>query len=181
MARIQLAVTGRSLFMVCGCLCVIGMAVTTLAADRGRRKPAKPWIVPSRAIKLRNPIEADTQSLTLGTKLYARECRSCHGAKGIGDGKGGTDLETPPTDLTNAAFWDQSDGALFWKIAEGRDDMPGHKEFMSEQEMWHVVNYMRTLAPRPAASLPQFEAPQAFRAAASAVLRSYYAVHAALV
>src|SRR5688572_20027017 len=97
----------------------------------------KPWIVPARAGQKKNPVAADERSLGLGQQLYVRECRSCHGATGRGDGKAGIDLEPRPTDLTEPALWDQSDGAMFWKITEGRGDMPGHKELLTDAERWH--------------------------------------------
>ena len=47
----------------------------------------KPWIVPPRAAQKKNPVAADEKALGLGQQLYVRECRSCHGATGRGDGK----------------------------------------------------------------------------------------------
>ena len=38
----------------------------------------------------------------------------------------------------------QSDGELYWKIAEGKKPMPAGKKLMESTEMWDVVTYMRT-------------------------------------
>jgi mono/diheme cytochrome c family protein len=42
----------------------------------------------------------------------------------------------------------QSDGALFYKITEGRGPMPSFKTTLTEQQRWDVVNHIRTLAPK---------------------------------
>ena len=73
--------------------------------------------------------------------------------QGRGRGRGGAQLYTPAAGardlksqvpaLTNPEIWRQSDGALFWKISTGRADMPGFEDMLSEEQRWHVVNYLR--------------------------------------
>jgi mono/diheme cytochrome c family protein len=159
----------------------LAFQVAWSAVGSDRAGPGKPWIAPSHAAQRKNPIATNKESLAIGRELYVRECRSCHGAKGLGDGKGGRDLDPRPTDLTNPMLWDQSDGAMFWKITEGRGDMPEHKELLNDEERWHVLNYMRTLAPRPPATDPQFDAPESYRVALSSIVNRYQDVHRRLV
>ena len=145
--------------------------------------PAEPWIVPARAAKKQNPQRADANSIVVGKRLYERECVACHGVKGLGDGPKAADLERKPGNLASPSMWDQSDGALFFKISEGKAPMPTTKALLSDDERWHVTNYLRTLAPKPAAAEPtppQFEVPADFRQAVSAVYRAYQPVRAAL-
>ena len=113
-----------------------------------KEKSSREWKVPDRAAAQANPVPADDQSLQAGKKLYARECLDCHGGSGRGDGPGARDLEAPMPDLTRPKMWQQSDGAIFYKITEGREPMPSSQE-LSDQQRWHLVNYVRTLAPRP--------------------------------
>jgi glucose/arabinose dehydrogenase len=40
----------------------------------------------------------------------------------------------------------QSDGALFWKVTNGRVNMPPFKEILSEQQRWHVISYIRKIS-----------------------------------
>jgi len=48
--------------------------------------------------------------------------------------------------MSKADFQAQSDGALYYKIAEGRDDMPSFKKKIPDAEdIWNLVNYVRTL------------------------------------
>jgi len=106
----------------------------------------KPWPVPDKDAKMKNPVAADAASLAEGKGLYNQHCKSCHGTKGKGDGSKAAQLETDPGDFTTAAFQAQSDGVLFYKTTEGRDDMPSFKKKLPDaDERWSIVNYMRTL------------------------------------
>ncbi len=107
---------------------------------------AKPWPVPESAKVLKNPIKGDSESVTIGKNLFAKHCRSCHGKTGEGDGSKAAELETFPGDFTVAAFQNQTDGEIFYKTSEGRDDMPSFKKKISQTEdIWALVNYLRTL------------------------------------
>jgi mono/diheme cytochrome c family protein len=104
-----------------------------------------PWIVPDKYIKMPNPVKADAESLNTGKEVWAKHCQSCHGKTGKGDGSKAAQLKTSPADFTKPEFQKQTDGALFYKTEEGRDDMPSFKKKISDQdEVWAVVNYMRT-------------------------------------
>ena len=72
-------------------------------------------------------------------------CFVCHGPKGKGDGMAGAGLTPKPTDLTSEAVQSQSDGAIFWKIAEGRSPMASYKSSIPEKKRWEIINYIRTL------------------------------------
>ena len=58
------------------------------------------------------------------------------------------DLDAAMPDLSDPKMWKQSDGSMFYKITEGREPMPP-AENLDEEQRWHLVNYVRTLAPRP--------------------------------
>jgi mono/diheme cytochrome c family protein len=107
------------------------------------------WMAPARAAAKKNPVPANETSITLGKKIYERQCLACHGAQGKGDGPVAAHLEKRPGNLSNPKLWEQSDGELFWKVNEGHRPMPTFKRIMSDEERWPVINYIRTLAPRP--------------------------------
>jgi mono/diheme cytochrome c family protein len=105
---------------------------------------AKPWAVPDAAKNKANPVKADAASLATGKALYNQHCKSCHGAKGKGDGTKAATLDTECGDFTKD-LKGQTDGALYYKTAEGRKDMPSFKKKIADaDDMWAVVNYMRT-------------------------------------
>jgi mono/diheme cytochrome c family protein len=105
-----------------------------------------PWIVPDKYKKMKNPVAADKESIATGKELYAKHCKSCHGAKGQGDGTKAAQLKTKCGDFSSADFQAQSDGSIFYKCSEGRDDMPSFKKKIPDQDdIWSVTNYIRTL------------------------------------
>jgi mono/diheme cytochrome c family protein len=80
---------------------------------------------------------------TEGKALYAKQCSSCHGKKGLGDGSKAPDLKG---DFSSATAQKQTDGEIFYKMTEGREDMPSFKKKIpNEEDRWLVVNYVRTL------------------------------------
>lgn len=161
-----------------------GLALAPLAgmAQPGKDKGPEAWTAPPRAAKKVNPVAPDAKSIEWGKRLFERDCVSCHGSKGLGDGPKAGELERKPTSFGDASVWEQSDGAFFWKITEGKPPMPSEKTLMSEEERWHVINYMRTLAPPDAVLVPpQYAASDAERKAISGVLGAYQGVRAALI
>lgn len=106
----------------------------------------KPWPVPEKNSKMVNPVKSDATSIASGKTLYNTHCKSCHGSKGKGDGSKAAQLDTECGDFTTATFHSQPDGALFFKTSEGRKDMPSFKKKIPDAEdIWALVNYMRTL------------------------------------
>ena len=104
-----------------------------------------PWPVPDKYKNMANPVKSDATSQATGKTLYNQHCKSCHGTKGKGDGPKAAQLDTECGDFTKAAFTSQTDGAIFYKTSEGRKDMPSFKKkIASENDIWAVVNYMRT-------------------------------------
>ncbi len=105
-----------------------------------------PWTVPDKYVKMANPVKSDAASVAKGKELYNQHCSSCHGKKGKGDGPKSSQLDTECGDFTAADFQKQTDGAIFYKTFEGRKDMPSFKKKIAEEEdIWAVVNYVRTM------------------------------------
>src|SRR5204862_7874025 len=103
------------------------------------------WKAPPSVANRPNPVPVNANTLTAGQKLYTNNCLTCHGPSGRGDGPGGAALEKKPADLSSLVKG-QSDGALFWKISEGRSPMVSWKGSLSETQRWELVNYIRTFA-----------------------------------
>ncbi|NPA46881.1 MAG: c-type cytochrome [Chlorobi bacterium] len=103
------------------------------------------WQAPPEADALQNPLAGDEASVKKGEKIYRSLCAACHGATGKGDVPSMQSLNPKPTDLTSEAVQKQSDGAIFWKISEGRGMMASYKNMLTEEERWSLVNYIRSL------------------------------------
>ena len=103
------------------------------------------WKVPEKYEKMKNPTDPSVD-LDIGKSLYNKHCKSCHGKEGYGDGTKADEVEGDLGDFSTAEFQAQSDGALFYKSYIGRDDMPNYEKKMpDEEDVWLVVNYVRTL------------------------------------
>lgn len=108
-----------------------------------QQQKAKPWPVPAEFKNKANPVKSTPASIADGKEVYNR-CVACHGKTGLGDGPKGKAKETFPGDLSSAAYQSQTDGEQFWRTKTGRDEMPGYKGKLTDDEIWSVVNYMRT-------------------------------------
>ncbi|RLA06922.1 MAG: hypothetical protein DRQ51_07825 [Gammaproteobacteria bacterium] len=80
--------------------------------------------------------------------LYNQNCANCHGAGGKGDGVAGAALKPTPADIaTFTKTHMATDGYLLWTISEGglpiKSAMPSFKSILTEQQIWHIVAYIR--------------------------------------
>ncbi|HTM04106.1 MAG TPA: c-type cytochrome [Vicinamibacterales bacterium] len=100
------------------------------------------------AVDTKNPIAATPESIAAGKQTYVRTCAPCHGTSG--EGGPGNDLIPAAPDLTDA-MWDHgsTDAAIFTNIKEGIGpdfNMTPFQDRLKDEEIWNVVNYLRTLA-----------------------------------
>jgi mono/diheme cytochrome c family protein len=109
----------------------------------------KQWVTPKEAQVIKNPIAGNASTLAEGKKLYVTNCAPCHGDKGRGDGPAAQALSPKPADHSSAAIQNETDGALFWKLSEGRNPMPAYGKILTEQQRWELINYIRTLSKTP--------------------------------
>ncbi|TAK11213.1 MAG: c-type cytochrome [Anaerolineae bacterium] len=95
-----------------------------------------------------NPIAPNAASLLEGAAIYDEFCVVCHGPQGRGDGPAGLALNPPPANLSiHTAPGVHPDGQLYLWISEGVPGtaMPAFQDLFSEDERWHLVNYIRSL------------------------------------
>ena len=110
------------------------------------------WELPEDADKTKNPTTATAESIAKGKELYMERtkgnCVFCHGDTGAGNEANLAKLRRKPADLTNKErMTAMTDGEVFWKVSKGiQGIMPAGEKRMTEEERWHVVNYVRTLS-----------------------------------
>ncbi len=105
-----------------------------------------------------NPHLESAESVSEGATIYARECASCHGAGGFGDGLAGKELAISPTNL-RAFISERTEGYFASQVAYGKTgnpEMPVFVETLSINQIWHVTNFVFSLGPvpKPTNSLP---------------------------
>ena len=105
----------------------------------------KPWVIPANFKTMKNPVAAGDASTKAGLALYLKNCASCHGKAGLGDGVKARSLKDFPGDFSKADFQKQSDGELFYETKTGRGEMPKYEGKLTDDDIWNTVNYMRTL------------------------------------
>lgn len=103
------------------------------------------WDAPKSANDMKNPFAGDVSAISQGKKMYNQMCAICHGRKGDGKGVGGVSLSPKPTNFLSLGVRNESDGAIFWKITEGKPPMAAYKELLNEDQRWKLVSYIREL------------------------------------
>jgi mono/diheme cytochrome c family protein len=107
---------------------------------------ATPWVAPKDVDNLKNPLAGNPTVIPDAKALYISNCGPCHGDKGRGDGPAAAGLNPKPADHSSVNVQSESDGALFWKMSEGRAPMPAYKKIFTDQQRWELIDYIRTLA-----------------------------------
>jgi len=83
-----------------------------------------------------------------GQAIYAQHCLRCHGSQGAGDGPDAAVLIVPPANFQSPKSQLKSDLELLIVIAHGvvYSPMHGKRDILTDQEMWDVLQYIRTFA-----------------------------------
>ena len=131
---------------------MVGVSAQGAAPAAGQHEAGAHTHATAAAVK--NPVKSTPESVAAGKKLYEAQCATCHGVTGKGDGKMAASIPDPkPSDLTDASWKHGStDGEVFTLIHDGAKGtgMRGYAARMKPDDIWNVVNYLRTLGPAPA-------------------------------
>ena len=105
------------------------------------RLSAQEWVVPAESLTKLSPFAFNDSIRKAGEGLYNVNCKSCHGDPGKGNF---IKLVPAPPDVVSAKMQGNSDGALQYKVVQGRAPMPSFKNILSMTEIWRVVAYIRS-------------------------------------
>jgi cytochrome c5 len=119
-------------------------------------EPVSQTIVPKKEVpvpyteeskSLSNPIMRTEGSIAIGKKKYDTFCSMCHGATGKGGENVTRGFDVDPSSLVTDIVKKRSDGELFWATSNGVNGttMLSWNHILSDEEIWHIVNYMRLL------------------------------------
>jgi mono/diheme cytochrome c family protein len=135
---------GRLAMPFAAAVCAASLAAASQTATAPRRG-GNP-----EAAKIKNPVPYSAESVAAGRRIYMRLCVRCHGPQGKGDG-GGAGAGGQPADLTGAKWeYGSSDGEIFGVIHDGTSaDMEAYAERIADTEIWHLVNFIRSIGPQP--------------------------------
>lgn len=121
-----------------------GSVMIALSMSAVAQSKAKPWDVPANFKTMKNPVAVSDASTKAGMALYNKNCASCHGKAGLGDGVKARALKTFPGDFSKPEYQNQTDGEHFYKTKSGRGEMPKYEGKIADNDIWNIVNYMRT-------------------------------------
>jgi mono/diheme cytochrome c family protein len=90
-------------------------------------------------------------AVSRGQEIYLENCADCHGSSGRGDGPQAAALTASMPDFTDQAYMARKSTQDFYRaIAQGpHPQMTGFSGVLSEDAMWSVTDYLRTLSFTP--------------------------------
>ena len=111
------------------------------------QKAGGPWTIPAKYKTMKTTVKAGDASIaTVGKDLYNKNCKSCHGSKGLGDGPKSASLKTAIPSFSDKAFKARTDGEMYFQSFVGRDEMPNfEKKITDEGDRWAVVAYIKSM------------------------------------
>jgi len=115
---------------------------------------AKHWLVGRRARSIVPPPAGDPERARFAGEMnFGGSCATCHGYDGRKPSDIGRSQYPPSPDLGSPAVQEWSDAELFWIIKHGvrHSGMPGFGRIHSDEEIWNLVRFVRSLgeAKRP--------------------------------
>jgi len=99
------------------------------------------WIVPDDKKRKLSTFPFDEETKKAGEKIYTVNCVSCHGTPGKGNF---LNLVPSPGDPATEKIQRNTDGEIFFKVSNGRGQMPSFKNSLSTNEIWHVISFVRS-------------------------------------
>jgi mono/diheme cytochrome c family protein len=133
---------------VCSTLLLPFQVCSQEPAKPADEKPAASDAKPSSdAAKKDNPVKSSPTSLASGKKKFGQDCAMCHGNEGGGDGDLAADMHLKLPDFRDAAaLKSMTDADMYTIINNGKGKMMGEEGRLKPDEIWDVVNYVRSLA-----------------------------------
>lgn len=132
---------------------IIGNSYIALAGGPSDLSPRVPPDRLKEAQSFQNPFPSSPERIAKGKKIYEGRsyCSACHGLEGAGGSSGGRMTPSgaePPTNFADAAWQAaRTDGEIFWILkhgSHGTDMAPYMPLYISEDEAWAIVTYLRT-------------------------------------
>jgi mono/diheme cytochrome c family protein len=102
---------------------------------------AQEWIVPEDKKGRLSTFPFDDNTKKAGEKLFTVNCMSCHGSPGKGNF---LKLVPPPGDPATDKIQHNTDGEIFYKVTEGKGQMPAFKSVLTQSEIWNIISYLRS-------------------------------------
>jgi mono/diheme cytochrome c family protein len=128
--------------------------------------PMEKWAsrVVTRAIrrdsaKLTSPIDATSDNLVAGAKLYGANCALCHGAADAKESDVAKGLYIKAPQLAKNGVEDDPIGMTYYKIAHGyrMTPMPAFSKALSDTQIWQLALFLKNMDKLPPLAETEFK------------------------
>jgi mono/diheme cytochrome c family protein len=106
---------------------------------------AQEWVVAPADAALKSPFAFTDSTRKAGEVIYVANCKSCHGDPGKNNA---IQLVPIPPDAASVKMQANTDGAMHFKLIQGRGPMPSFKNTLSSTDLWRVISFMRGYNPK---------------------------------
>ena len=111
-----------------------------------------------------SPLQASSDVLVAGAKIYQSNCAVCHGLPGeVPSAVAMGEFPRPPELFKGKGVTDDPPGVTYWKIANGirLTGMPGFGNSLSKDQMWQVSLLLTNADKLPTVARSELRAPPA--------------------
>lgn len=123
----------------------INLIIAAILFLTGQSIFAQDWLVPADQAGVKNPSEYNLANVKKGKDIYMVSCKSCHGMPGKNNA---LPLVPAPPDIASAIMHENTEGALYYKITNGKGGMPQFASTISDDDRWRLVNYIMNFDPK---------------------------------
>ena len=109
-----------------------------------RQKAVPKDSIPLVTRNLRSPFDSTAAVVAAGKALYESNCKHCHGATGMGDGKV-SDKFAGVANLKGDAYLAITEGHIFHVITNGAGLMASHASQITPEDRWRIAKYVKAL------------------------------------
>ena len=95
-----------------------------------------------------NPLPDTAEVAVAGKAIFEQRCQMCHGTEGRGDGAAAPALTTKPANLR--LLNNKPEGLIAMRIIGGGSVMPAWKNILTEEEIWQLSRYIKTISQQEA-------------------------------
>jgi len=114
-----------------------------------KAKPQAPTVSPTDN-RGANPVKPTAESLAQGKKYYGYDCVMCHGETGDGKGEVAVSESYSLKDFRDPETLKKyTDQELFDLLKKGKNHMPLEPIRVTPNELWNLINYVRSMAAQP--------------------------------
>lgn len=107
--------------------------------------------IPNNPVKMSmtpNPLPNTPEVAAAGKVIFEQRCQMCHGVEGRGDGPAALALATKPANLRMLNH--KPEGLIAMRIIGGGSVMPAWKNILTEEEIWQLSRYVKTISQQEA-------------------------------